>query len=140
MRHLMICAVASLAILCAGDVGLAKHRGERKEQKRATQEDKEWRQKLKTMTPEQRRIAVAQKALETDLTMLRQMRKTAVEEKATRTMAAIDKAIAAKEEQAKKLTAALEKRKAGRKGEVGKGGQTQGQGKTEDKKPENSTK
>lgn len=135
MRNSVICTVACLAILCAGSVGLAKQRGQRREQKQTTQEDKEWRQKLKAMTPEQRRVAVAQKALETDLAALRQMRKTAVEENAGRTVAQIEKAIAAKEEQSKKLAASLEKRKAGRKGGAAGGSQTQGAGTTEDRKP-----
>jgi hypothetical protein len=141
MRHLMMCAVVSLALLCAADVGLAKgNKGQRREQRKATQGDKEWRQKLKAMTPAQRRIAIVQKGFETDLATLRQMRKTAADEKATQTMAQIDKAIAAKEEQAKKMTAALERKKGGRKGEAATQNPTQGENKPEDKTPDKNDK
>jgi hypothetical protein len=137
----MMCAVVGLALLCAADVGLAKgNKGQRREQRKTTQEDKEWRQKLKAMTPAQRRIAIVQKGFETDLATLRQMRKTAAEEKATQTVAQIDKAIAAKEEQSKKMTAALERKKAGRKGDAATESPTPGENKADDKKPDKNDK
>jgi hypothetical protein len=142
MRHVMICCVAGLAILWAGNVGSAKDRTERREQRKITREDKQGHQKLRAMTPQQRKaIAVrVRKAIDKDLASLRQMRETAVGEKATGTVAEIDKAIAAKEKQSKRLTGLGQKPKAGRKGEVAKGNQSQGKGKAGHRKQKKSEK
>jgi hypothetical protein len=131
MRHVMICCVAGLAILWAGNVGLAKDRTERREQRKITREDKQEHQKPMAMTPQQRKaIAVrVRKAIDKDLASLRRMRETAVGEKATGTVAEIDKAIAAKEKQSKRLTSLGQKWKAGRKGEAAKGDQSQSKSK-----------
>lgn len=40
MKHLMLCCVAGLTLLWAGNVGLAQDRAERREQKKVTREDK----------------------------------------------------------------------------------------------------
>ena len=142
MRHVMICCVAGLAILWAGNVGLAKDRTERREQRKITREDKQGHQKLRARTPQQRKaVAVGiRKAIDKDLASLRQMRQTAVGEKATGTVAEIDKAIAAKEKQSKRLTSLVPKWKAGRKGEEAKGDQSQGKAKAGHKKHRKSGK
>jgi hypothetical protein len=142
MKRLMICCVAALAILWAGNVGLAKDRTERREQRKMTREDKRGPQKSKATTPEQRKVvvAMAKKAIKKDLAFLRQTRETAVAEKATRTVAKIDRAIAAQERQSRKLASLGEKRKAGRKGEAALGNRSHAQGKAGDKKPKKNDK
>ena len=69
----------------------------------------EWKAKLEAMTPEQRRVALAQKALEDDLAPWKQVRQIAADEKAVKTLAAIDKIVAEKQEQFKKKMSAVEK-------------------------------
>lgn len=142
MRHLMICCVAGLTIVWAGNVGSAKNRTERREQRRMTREDKQGHQNLKVMTPQQRKavVAIAKKAIEKDLTLLRQMRETAVAEKATRTVAKNDRAIATKERQSRKLATLREKRNDGRKGMARKRCRSKTQDKAGDKKPEKNDK
>jgi hypothetical protein len=142
MKHVMICCVAGLAILWAGNVGLAKDRTERREQRKITREDKQGHQKLRAMTQQQRQaIAVrVRKAIDEDLASLRQMRETAVGEKATGTVAEIDKAIAAKEKQSKRLTSLGQKWKAGHKGGAAKGDQSQGKDKAGQRKHKKSEK
>ena len=68
-------------------------------QKKASAEQKAWQEKLKTMTPEQQQVAKAKRAFELSVAPWREVRLIAAEEKATATLAAIDKIIAAKEEQ-----------------------------------------
>jgi hypothetical protein len=140
MKRLMICCVAALAILWAGNVGLAKDRTERREQKKTTREDKEVRRKPTALTPGQRGVAIAKRAIERDLTLLRQMRKTAVEEKAARTVAEIDKAIATKERQGRRLATLAGKRKADRGGEIANRHHAKSAGKAKGKKNHESDK
>jgi hypothetical protein len=131
MKHLMLCCVAGLTLLWAGNVGLAQDRAERREQKKMTREDKPGRLKLKAMTPQERRAAVgkARRMVKRDLALLRQMRETAVAEKANGTVAEIDKAIAAKEKQSRRLASLVQKGKAHHKGEAAKGHHAHGKGK-----------
>jgi len=75
-----------------------------------SEEQKQWKAKLEAMTPEQRRLALAQRALENDLAPWKQVRQIAAEEKAAKTLEAIDKIIAQKQEQFKKKMAAAERR------------------------------
>jgi len=77
-----------------------------------SEKEKQWRENLKAMTPEQRQLAMAQKAMEKELAPWQAVRKIAAEEKAEKTVAAIDKVIAAKEAQFKKKLEAMAKRKA----------------------------
>ena len=77
-----------------------------------SEKEKQWREKLKAMTPEQRQLEMAQKAMEKELAPWQAVRKIAAEEKAEKTVAAIDTVIAAKEAQFKKKLEAMEKRKA----------------------------
>jgi hypothetical protein len=140
MRHVMICCVAGLAILWASNVGLAKDRTERREQRKTMREDKQGHQKVRAMTPQQRKAMAVRKAIDKDLASLRKMRETAVGEKATGTVAEIDKAIAAKEKQSKRLTSLGQRPKAGRKGEAAKGNQSQGEGKAGHRKHKKSEK
>lgn len=81
------------------------------------------------MTPEQRRVALAQKALEDDLAPWKQVRQIAADEKAVKTLAAIDNIIAQKQEQFKKKMAAAEKSR-------GQGKRTSGQKPARQKKAE----
>ena len=126
MKKALICSVAALAILLAcgtavpKEPGAKKARGEgakakveakRAQKKEASEAEKQWQQKLAAMTPEQRRIAIANKALEKELSPWKQVRVLAVEEKATKTVAAIDKIIAARMEQHKKKLEAMGKSK-----------------------------
>ena len=122
MKKALICGVAVLALLLAGNTALTGEKGKNKQAKetnrsakrtgerKLTEEQKQWRAKLEAMTPEQRRLAIAQKALEDDLAPWKQVRQIAAEEKAVRTLAAIDKIIAKKQEQFKKKMVAAEKR------------------------------
>jgi hypothetical protein len=112
MKKVLICSVAALAILLTGGTAVTKERAKNREAIKQTKnaaegtnasaEQKLSKEQLKDMTPEQRRAALAKKALEEELTPWQAVRKIAVEEKATRTVAAIDKIILAKQEQFKK--------------------------------------
>jgi len=131
-KKVLVCSVAALAILLACSVGLTKDKAQNKEQKKKmAEQQKAWQEKLKAMTPEQRRIAIAKKAFDADAAPWREVRKIALAEKATKTVAAIDKIIAAKEEQLKKKLAAPEKRKrdAQKEGEGKRQGKREGKGK-----------
>ena len=117
MKKMLICSVAALAILLAGSTALTKEKGKARkadketrkvsEKKKLSEQEKQWREKLKAMAPEERRLAMAKKALENELAPWQEVRKVAVEEKATKTVAAIDKIIAAKQEQFKKKLEAM---------------------------------
>ncbi len=112
MKKVLICSVAALVVLLAGGTALTKEAAKNKEAtkqvKNAAEKTKpsvdlkQAKEQLKDMTPEQRRAALAKKALEEDLAPWQAVRKIAVEENATRTVAAIDKIIAGKQEQFKK--------------------------------------
>lgn len=119
MKKVLICSVAALVILLAGGTALTKEKGKARQAnqgakrvagKEVSEEQKQWKAKLEAMTPEQRRLALAQKALEDDLAPWKQVRQIAADEKATKTVAAIDKIIAEKQEQFKKKMSAAEKR------------------------------
>lgn len=119
MKKVLICGVVALVFLLAGDTALTKEKGKAREANRGakrvagkavSEEQKQWKAKLEAMTPEQRRLALAQKALEDDLAPWKQVRQIAAEEEAVKTLAAIDKIIAEKQEQFKKKMAAGEKR------------------------------
>lgn len=119
MKKTLICGALALVLLLAGGTALTKEKGRAREGTRRTkrvaeksisEEQKQWKAKLQAMTPEQRRLALAQKALEDDLAPWKKVRQIAAEEKAQRTVAAIDKIIAEKQEQFKKKMASAEKR------------------------------
>lgn len=121
MKKVLICSVATLVILLAGGTAMTKERAKNKEantttrnvgeKKGLSEQDKQWREQLKAMTPEQRRLALAQRAFDEELAPWQQVRKIAVEENATRAVAAIDKIIAGKKEQFKKRTQAMKEAK-----------------------------
>jgi hypothetical protein len=142
MKHMMICCVAGLAVLWASNVGLAKDKTARREQSKPLRTDKQGPEKLKTLTPQQAKaiVARARKAMERDLTFLRRMRETAVAEKATGTVAEIDKAIAAKEKQSRRLTSLLQKGKVGHKGQAAQGDQSGGKAQTGHRRHKKSEK
>jgi hypothetical protein len=121
MKKKLVLGVAALAILVSCGIAFTaeKDKSKNKAQKqKLTAEEKAWKEKLEAMTPEQRRLAIANKALETDLAPWREVRKIAESEKATRTLAAIDKIIATKEQQFKKKLQAAAKRQEGTKGDT----------------------
>jgi len=73
------------------------------------------------MTPEERQLAVAQRTFATEMGPWQQVRKIAAEEKATKTLAAIDKIIAEKKAQFdKRLKVMKERGQAGPKAEAEK--------------------
>lgn len=110
--RMLVCSVAALGILLACSVGLAENKVRTKGQrKKISQEQKEFQEKLKAMSPQERRITLAKKAFEVAMAPWREVRKIALAEKATKTVAAIDKIIAAKEGQFKKKLAGAAKRK-----------------------------
>ncbi len=112
MKKVLICSVAALVVLLAGGTALTKETAKNKEAvkqaKNAAESTKpaadlkQAKEQLKEMTPEQRRAALAKKAMEEELAPWQAVRKIAAEENATKTVAAIDKIIAAKQEQFKK--------------------------------------
>jgi len=124
MRKMLICSAAALAILLAGSTALTQEKGRAKEGNKVTkkvadnkaagnkgsEEDKQWREKLKTMTPEQRQVAMAQKSFDSEMAPWQQVRKIAADEKATKTLAAIDKIIAEKQSQFSKRLKAMKER------------------------------
>jgi len=120
MKKALICSVAALVILLAGGTALTKETGKNKEANKQAKgaaesvkpsaEQKQAKEQMKDMTPEQRRAALAKKALEEELAPWLAVRKIALEENATKTVAAIDKIVAGKQEQfKKKLEAKTEK-------------------------------
>ena len=122
MKKALICGVAAFVLLLAGNKALTGEKGRIKQDRevnrsakreagrKISEEEQQWRAKLEAMTPEQRRLAMAQRTLEIDLAPWKQVRQIAAEEKAVKTLAAIDKIIAEKQEQFKKRMAAAEKR------------------------------
>jgi len=72
MKKLLICSVAALAVLLAGGTALTKEKNRAKnpdretrkvsEKKKLSEEEKQWQEKLESMTPEERRLAIAKKA------------------------------------------------------------------------------
>lgn len=138
MKKVLICSVAALVLLLAGSTAFTGEKGKAREANRGTkraagksisEEQKQWKAKLEAMTPEQRRVALAQKALEDDLAPWKQVRQIAADEKAVKTLAAIDNIIAQKQEQFKKKMAAAEKSR-------GQGKRTSGQKPARQKKAE----
>jgi predicted Rossmann-fold nucleotide-binding protein len=121
MRKVLICSIAALVILLAGGTGTAKERTNNKEantkiknvgeKKNLSEQDKQWKEKFKAMTPEQKRLALAQRAFDEEMAPWQQVRKIAVEENATKTLAAIDKIIAGKKEQFNKKAQAIKEGK-----------------------------
>ena len=125
MRKILICSVAALAVLLAGSTAMTqetnKAKGTSKEaargaknaaEKKVSEQDKQWQEQFKAMTPEQKRLALTQKQLDEELAPWLAVRKIAVEENATKTVAAIDKVITAKKEQFKKRSGALKEKPA----------------------------
>lgn len=119
MKKALICSAAALAILLAGSTALTQERGRAREGNRdrknvvankTSEEEKQWREKLKTMTPEERQLAVAQRTFATEMGPWQQVRKIAAEEKAAKTLAAIDKIIAEKKAQFDKRLNAMKQR------------------------------
>ena len=132
-KKMLVCSVAALAIVLACSIGLTQDKKQDREQKKKlAQEKKEWTAKLKEMTPEQRRVAIAKKAFEEDTAPWQEVRKIALSEKAAKTVEAIDKIIAAKAEQLKKKLAAPKKSEDAEqkkiKGEGKRGGKREGKG------------
>jgi uncharacterized protein YecT (DUF1311 family) len=124
MKKVLICSVAALAILLAGGTALTQETDRAKEapkeaskevkkaaEKKLSEQDKQFKEKFKEMTPEQKRLALMQRALDDELAPWLAVRKIAVEESATKTVAAIDKIIAAKKEQFKKRSGAMKEDK-----------------------------
>ncbi len=120
MKKVLICSVAALVVLLAGGTALTKETAKNKEaakeakgaaEKKASEADKQAKEQFKEMTPEQKRLALTQKQLDEELAPWMEVRKIAVEEKATKTVAAIDKIIAAKKEQFKKRSGAMKEDK-----------------------------
>lgn len=125
MRKILICSVAALAVLLAGSTAMTQEKNKAKEtskeatrasknvaEKKVSEQDKQWKEQLKAMTPEQKRLALAQKQLDEELAPWLAVRKIAVEENATKTVAAIDKTITAKKEQFKKIADAMKEKPA----------------------------
>ncbi len=105
MKKTMTFAVAILAILWAGSMCIGQEKGREKRQGnrgKVSAEQKAWQEKIAKMTPEQQQAARAKKAFEAAVAPWRKVRLIAVKEKATKTVAAIDQIIAAKEKQFKR--------------------------------------
>lgn len=145
MKKVLICSVAILSILLANDTALTKEQAKARnikrqtrvasEKKKLSEEEKRFRETLKTMTPEQRQLALAKRTFEKSLISWQEVRKIAVEEKAAKTVAAIDKIIADKQAQFKKKLETMKKEG------VAKGDKTKGEGKRrEGQKPERKKK
>ena len=119
MKKVLICSAVTLAILLAGSTALTQERGRAREGNRerrnvagnkVSEQEKQWREKLKTMTPEERQLAMAQRTFDGEMAPWQQVRKIAAEEKATKTLAAIDKIIAEKKAQLDKRLKAMKER------------------------------
>jgi len=119
MKKVLICIVAAMVILLAGSTALTKEKNRSrvknkntaKETKKLSEEEKQWREKLKGMTPEQKRVAMAQRNFDAELAQWRQVRKIAAGENAAKTVAAIDKIMADKQAQFKKKMAVAKEKK-----------------------------
>ncbi|MBI9016504.1 MAG: hypothetical protein JEZ07_04500 [Phycisphaerae bacterium] len=112
---LILSVLAAMLMVC--EMGLAKEKGEKKEKgakqqvkekaNKVTDAEKQFREKLKDMSPEERKVAMIKKSYETETAQWQEVRKVAVEEKAIKTIAAVDKILAAKKaEMEKKLAMA----------------------------------
>jgi len=119
MKKMLICSAVTLAVLLAGNTALTQERGRAREGNRdrkniagnkVSEEEKQWREKLKTMTPEERQLAMAQRTFDSEMAPWQQVRKIAAEEKATKTLAAIDKIIAEKKAQFDKRLKTMKER------------------------------
>jgi len=119
MKRVLICSAVTLAILLAGSTALTQEKSRAREGNRdrknvagnkVSEEEKQWREKLKTMTPEERQLAMAQKTFDDEMAPWQQVRKIAAEEKAPKTLAAIDKIIAEKKAQFDKRHKAMKER------------------------------
>jgi hypothetical protein len=120
MKKTTVFSVAILAVLWASSMALAGGKATEKRQgrqRKVSAEQTAWLEKLKTMTPEQQQVAKAKKSFETAVAPWRKIRLLAAQEKATKTVAAIDQIIAAKEKQLNRKLAGLQKPKAGPKKE-----------------------
>jgi len=124
MKKVLICSVAALVVLLAGGTALTQETDKAKEapkeaskevkkgaEKKLSEQGKQFKEQFKEMTPEQKRLALTQRVLDEELAPWLQVRKIAVEENATKTVAAIDKIIAAKKEQFKKRSGAMKEDK-----------------------------
>ena len=119
MKKILICMVAVMVILLAGSTALTKeknrarvkNRDTAKETKKLSEEEKQWREKLKGMTPEQKRLAIAQRNFDAELAQWQQVRKIATGENAAKTVAAIDKIITDKQAQFKEKMAVAKEKK-----------------------------
>ncbi|MCF7975486.1 MAG: hypothetical protein K9N55_16835 [Phycisphaerae bacterium] len=113
---LAVVTILWLAGMCLGQgKAPAKKQGNRA---KASAEQQAWQEKLQKMTPEQQEVAKAKRAFETTVAPWRAVRLMAVEEKAVKTLAAIDQVIASKEQQLAKRLATLEAGKAGAKADA----------------------
>jgi hypothetical protein len=74
-----------------------------------SEKQKQLTQRLKAMAPEQRRLALAKRTLQDQLAPWQEVRKIAAKEKAVKTLAAIDKIIAGRQQQFKKKMEAAKK-------------------------------
>ena len=116
MKRVLICSIVGLFLLSLAGVGSSQEKPRReraREGAKLTEAEKKWRQELQAMTPQQRQVAMAKKNLENELASWQEVRKIALSENATKTVAAIDKIVVAKQEAFKKKLAAQEKRQAG---------------------------
>ena len=145
MRKILICSVAALVILLAGGTAMTQETNKAKEagkaaknvaEKKVSEQDKQWQEQFKAMTPEQKRLALTQKQLDEDLAPWLQVRKIAVEENATKTVAAIDKIITAKKEQFKKRAGAMKEKPAEADKPKAEGTRPEGQRAERKKKPQ----
>lgn len=144
MKKILICSVAALAVLLAGSTAMTKEtnkaKGATKEaknaaEKKVSEKDKQWQEQFKAMTPEQKRLALSQKQLEEELAPWLEVRKIAAEENATKTVAAIDKIVAAKKEQFKKRAGAMKEKSAEAEKPKAEGTRPEGQKPERKKKP-----
>jgi len=148
MKKILICSVAALVILLAG-TAMTQETNKAKEspkeaakaaknvaEKKVSEQDKQWQEQFKAMTPEQKRLALTQKQLDEELAPWLQVRKIAVEENATKTVAAIDKIITAKKEQFKKRSGAMKEKPAEAVKPKAEGTRPEGQRAERKKKPQ----
>jgi len=97
MKKTMTFSLAILTILWVGSMCMAQEKAPAKRQAnkaKVSAEQKAFQETLKTMTPEQQQVAKAKRAFEVSVTPWRAVAKIAAKEKATETLAAINKIIA----------------------------------------------
>ncbi len=108
MKRILICTTVTLAFLWAGSAALAKDanatKGTTGQKPKA-----EMKEVKKTPKAEERRLEAAKKAYEAEIEPWNTVLKVAQEEKATKTIAAIDKILKNKEEAYKREVARIEK-------------------------------